>query len=104
MDHEASKNQSSISGAGSRNKDDQKFMSLVENLSKIESARGQNNQSDPIGVFLNKQIEVLVSDFEYQEKKFDSKFALMQKVDRLCGFLKSRKETGIAFKLYFRKV
>ncbi|CCG23446.1 Sec5 protein [Candida orthopsilosis Co 90-125] len=94
LDHEASKNQSSISGAGSRNKDDQKFMSLVENLSKIESARGQNNQSDPIGVFLNKQIEVLVSDFEYQEKKFDSKFALMQKklIDYVASLRAERRQ------------
>ena len=79
LDHEASSTQSSISGTGSRNKDDQKFMSLVENLSKIESARGLTNHSDPIGVFLNKQIEVLKTDFEYQEKKFDTKFVLMQK-------------------------
>ena len=78
LDHEASNNQSLVSGAHSRNKDDQKFMTLVANLSKIEGANGGTGQSDPIAVFLNKQIEVLVSDFEYQEKKFDTKFVLMQ--------------------------
>ncbi|KAI5970706.1 SEC5 [Candida margitis] len=94
LDHEASSSQSSISGAGSRNKDDQKFMSLVENLSKIEGARGKGSQSDPIGVFLNKQIDVLVTDFEYQEKKFDTKFVLMQKklIDYVASLRAERRQ------------
>ncbi|KAI5962908.1 SEC5 [Candida theae] len=94
LDHEASNNQSSISGAGSRNKDDQKFMSLVANLSKIEGPSGEGPKSDPIAVFLNKQIEVLISDFEYQEKKFDTRYVLMQKklIDYVASLRAERKQ------------
>ncbi|KAI5950241.1 SEC5 [Candida jiufengensis] len=68
-------------------KDDQKFMSLVENLMQLEENDQQSNKSKPIADFLNKQIDKLKMDFEHQVNKFDSKFLIMQ--NKLVDYVNS---------------
>ncbi|KAI5965408.1 SEC5 [Candida pseudojiufengensis] len=70
-------------------KDDQKFMALVENLVQLNENDQQMNKYKPIADFLNKQIEKLENDFELQVNKFDSKFLLMQ--NKLVDYVTSLK-------------
>ncbi|KAI3403115.2 SEC5 [Candida oxycetoniae] len=79
--------------------DNSKFMTLVESLLKI-STKGQEKEENfvqlgPITDFLNKQIEILDNDFEYQVGKFDGKFLLMQnKLIDYVASLKVEKRNG----------
>ena len=81
LDHEASKTQSTS-----------KFMSLVDNLSRLNL---DDKMKNPIADFLTKQIEAIDKDFEYQVEKFDSKFLLMQnKLIDYIGSLNPERREG----------
>lgn len=81
LDHVASKTQSTS-----------KFMSLVDNLSRLNL---DDKMKNPIADFLTKQIEAIDKDFEYQVEKFDSKFLLMQnKLIDYIGSLNPERREG----------
>ncbi|CAI5760757.1 unnamed protein product [Candida verbasci] len=73
LDHEVS----------SDNGTNSKFISLVNNLSKLD----HDQKINPIADFLTKQITVIDEDFEYQVGKFDNKFLIMQ--NKLIEYMSS---------------
>ncbi|KAG7662140.1 SEC5 [[Candida] subhashii] len=64
-------------------KENSKFISLIDNLSKLNPS----TQTNPISEFLAKQIDTISKNFEYKVSKFDNKFLLMQ--SKLLDYINS---------------
>lgn len=71
MDHEVV-----VRGNSNKSSLDIKFIDLVDKLHRLDS---DSAKTDPISDFLKEQLNKLQKDISYQDKKFESKFSMMQK-------------------------
>lgn len=70
MDHEV------VVRGANKSSLDIKFIDLVDKLHRLDSDSAKTN---PISDFLNEQLKKLQKEISYQDKKFETKFCMMQK-------------------------